>query len=488
MEEERERKRAERAGRVPFWRSVRTRYALTYILVVASILLVLNTYPLYMAENMVFNAKQENLKRQALVMGAALAVSENLSSESVEQTMALLEKVQVTRILVTDRNARILYDTSTIEDRRSDVALMAEVVKALDGYDVTRAEYRNGAFRSRAAVPVVYRGEILGSVYLYEYDADQAEILHTIQSNLRSISIVIGFIALLLVLLFTKALTASTARLLGAIRRVREGEYSHRAEVRGSDEIAQLADEFNQLTGRLQVTEEARRRFVSDASHELKTPLACIRLLTDSILQNPDVDIETCREFVADIGSEADRLTRISEHLLALTRLDAGGTRKQECVELNQVAERAVHMLEPLAEASDVTLRAYLEPACTVLAGADDLYQVAFNLIENAIKYNVPAGSVDVTVCPRGDQIALIVLDTGVGIPDEDIGRVFDRFYRVDKARSRERGGTGLGLSIARDTARLHGGDITVEHGKNGVGSRFTAVFPALPKEEDASV
>ena len=445
MEEERERKRAERAGRVPFWRSVRTRYALTYILVVASILLVLNTYPLYMAENMVFNAKQENLKRQALVMGAALAVSENLSSESVEQTMALLEKVQVTRILVTDRNARILYDTSTIEDRRSDVALMAEVVKALDGYDVTRAEYRNGAFRSRAAVPVVYRGEILGSVYLYEYDADQAEILHTIQSNLRSISIIIGFIALLLVLLFTKALTASTARLLGAIRRVREGEYSHRAEVRGSDEIAQLADEFNQLTGRLQVTEEARRRFVSDASHELKTPLACIRLLTDSILQNPDVDIETCREFV-------------------------------------------VHMLEPLAEASDVTLRAYLEPACTVLAGADDLYQVAFNLIENAIKYNVPAGSVDVTVCPRGDQIALIVLDTGVGIPDEDIGRVFDRFYRVDKARSRERGGTGLGLSIARDTARLHGGDITVEHGKNGVGSRFTAVFPALPKEEDASV
>lgn len=129
-----------------------------------------------------------------------------------------------------------------------------------------------GAFRSRSAVPVVYRGITLGAVYLYEYDTGQAELLQSIQSNLRYISIMIACLSLLLAMVLSKALTRSISQLLKAIRTVRQGEYSHRVALKSKDELAQLADEFNQLTGRLQTTEEARRRFVSDASHELKTP------------------------------------------------------------------------------------------------------------------------------------------------------------------------------------------------------------------------
>jgi signal transduction histidine kinase len=260
---------------------------------------------------------------------------------------------------------------------------------------------------------------------------------------------------------------------------VREGEYDHRAEVRGSDELAQLADQFNQLTQRLQTTEEARRRFVSDASHELKTPLASIRLLTDSILQNPDVDRDTVREFVADIGDEADRLTRISEHLLTLTRLDAGPEPQREPVELGKVAEKAAHRLRPLAQAVTVDLDLRVEPGCAVLATEDDLYQVVFNLVENAIKYNLPGGRVDVSVLREADQVVLTVADTGVGIPEEDRDKIFDRFYRVDKARSRAAGGTGLGLSIARDTAMVHGGHIDLAPGDGGKGTRFRVEFPS---------
>ena len=124
-----------------------------------------------------------------------------------------------------------------------------------------------------------------------------------------------------------------------------------------------------------------------------------------------------------------------------------------------------------------------LEPDCAVLATEDDLYQVAFNLMENAIKYNLPGGRVDVTVCREEDQACLIVEDTGVGIPEGDLPKIFDRFYRVDKARSRAAGGTGLGLSIARETARLHRGDITAEPGHGGKGTRFEARFPALTQE-----
>ena len=470
--------------RVPFFRSIQAKYALTYLLVVAVILIVMNTYPLLMAENMVFSSKENTLKRQALVIGSALAVSETLTREGVEQTMALLEEVQGTRVLVTNADGQVLYDSSDEDNRLGGYALMGEVVAALRGQDVSRSEYRDGAIRCWAAAPAMYNGQTLGAVYIYEYDREQAQVLLSIQSNLRYISLVICAAAAVLVLLLSKALTRNTGRLLSAIRRVREGEYSHRVESLGRDEMAQLADEFNQLTDRLQTTEEARRRFVSDASHELKTPLASIRLLTDSILQNESVDMGTVREFVADIGEEADRLTRISEHLLALTRLDAGAERKPEPVELGAVTEKVVHLLTPLAQAGEVELKCRIEPACTLLATEDDIYQVAFNLMENAIKYNLPGGRVDVTVRRLGGKVSLIVCDTGVGVPREDMPKIFDRFYRVDKARSRAAGGTGLGLSIARDTARLHGGDIKVGPNPAGRGTRFEAEFPAL-KEGD---
>ena len=473
-----------KTGRVPFWRSIQTKFAMAYLLVVAAIVLVLNTYPLLMAQNMVFSSKESTLKRQALTIGSALAVSETLTQEGVGQAMALLEDLQVTRVLVTDNAGLILYDSSTLDNRQGDYALMGEVVAALRGQDVFRTEYRGEAFRSRTAVPVTYRGVALGAVYLYEYDAEQAQVLRSIQDNLAYISMVICVVTLGLGLVLAKALTRNTSLLLGAIRRVREGEYSHRVEPRGKDEMAQLATEFNQLTDRLQTTEEVRRRFVSDASHELKTPLASIRLLTDSILQNPNVDMDTVREFVSDIGEESERLTRISERLLTLTRLDNGEERLEEAVELGPVVEKVAHMLRPLAQAVQVELSCRLEPGCMLLATQDDLYQVAFNLMENAIKYNLPDGRVDVTVCHEEDQVCLAVEDTGVGIPEEDMPKIFDRFYRVDKARSRAAGGTGLGLSIARETARLHRGDITVQPGSGGRGTRFEARFPALTRGE----
>ena len=150
---------------------------------------------------------------------------------------------------------------------------------------------------------------------------------------------------------------------------------------------------------------------------------------------------------------------------------------------MGAVVERVAHMLRPLAQAVNVELNCALEPDCVLLATQDDLYQVAFNLVENAMKYNLPGGRVDVTVCHEEDQVCLIVEDTGVGIPEEDMPKIFDRFYRVDKARSRAAGGTGLGLSIARETARLHRGDITVQAGSGGKGTRFEARFPALTQE-----
>ena len=240
---------------------------------------------------------------------------------------------------------------------------------------------------------------------------------------------------------------------------------------------------FNELTGRLQTTEEVRRRFVSDASHELKTPLASIRLLTDSLLQADHMDGETAREFLNDIGDEADRLTRITEKLLTLTRLDTAPAAEDVPVDVGAVVERVEHMLSPLARAVEVSLELKLQPGCVVLATEDDLYQIAFNLMENAVKYNLPGGRVLVTLTADGGRVVLRVEDTGVGIPEADLPKIFDRFYRVDKARSRAAGGTGLGLSIVRDTVLQHGGAVTARR-REPEGTCFEVSFAQWNGEE----
>lgn len=467
--------------KVSFFQSIQTKYALTYLAVIAAVLVLLNTYPVLVSEDLIFKSKQASLQSQTAVVASALAGLETLSIEGVEQVMNQLDDMGLNRIMVTDGAGMILYDTQEGGGTLHQYAMIREIAYALDRNTVFCSEFENGQFQSRAALPVIYRDTVIGSVFLYEEDEEQATLLQGVQSNLRSLSVAIAAGVLVVSVIFSKALTGRIGALLRAIRIVREGKYSHRVQLKGGDELAQLADEFNQLTDRLQTTDEVRRRFVSDASHELKTPLASIRLLSDSILQSEGIDLETTREFVADIGEEADRLTRISERLLTLTRLDAQQEVERVPVDVGTVVRKVEHMLRPLAEANGTTLESGLVEGCAVYAVADDLYQITFNLMENAIKYNRPEGEVMVSLRREGDEVVLRVEDTGVGIPEEDMDKIFNRFYRVDKARSRAAGGTGLGLSIVRDMARQHGGTVSVCR-REPEGSCFTVRFPAWQK------
>ena len=471
--------------RVPFWRSIQVKFALTYILIVAAVLSLLNTYPLLVSRDLVITSKETSLQSQAGFIAGALAVSETLTEEGVEQAMEDLGPMTFNRIMITGPTGLVLYDTEEVGNARGHYALLWEITTALrdTGNDVFRCEYRDGAFRSWAVAPVVYRNMVIGAVYLHERDTEQASLLLGIQNNLRNISFMICAVALVMSVIVSGAITRRIAALLRAIRIVREGEYGHRVVIKGGDELSQLAGEFNELTGRLQTTEEVRRRFVSDASHELKTPLASIRLLTGSILQTGDMDPATVKDFVSDIGEEAERLTRISEKLLTLTRMDSAVAVAEVPVDVKRVVEKVEHMLTPLADEGEVTVETDLQEDCMVLATEDDLYQIAFNLMENAVKYNLPGGSVTVTLRGAGDLVTFTVEDTGVGIPEEDLGKVFDRFYRVDKARSRAAGGTGLGLSIVRDTVRQHGGAVTVRR-RESEGTCFEVAFPRWYGEE----
>ena len=448
------------------------------------VLVLMNTYPLLVSEDLVFRAKHTALQASASAINTAVAGLEELTEENVAQAMEAVEIDGVSRAVVTDENGLALYDTREVGSAAGYYVFYTELVQALRGYSAVYSVYEEGAFRSSAAQPVLYRNQIIGAVYVYDYDTQQASLLKDLQNNLMRISVGIAILVVCVSLAFSRGLTRRLDSLLTAIRGVREGAYNQRAVLSGHDEYTQIAGEFNDLVDRLQETENARRRFVSDASHELKTPLAAIRLLTDSILQNENIDGATVREFVSDIGQEAERLSRITEDLLRLTRLDSGVAETPERVEISPVLERVVKMLRPVADEKDVSIVTACSDGAAAAATPGEIHQILYNLMENAVKYNRRGGFVRVAVDMGEETYTITVEDNGLGIPAEDLPRVFERFYRVDKARSRAAGGTGLGLSIVRDTVSRRGGVVRAE-GAPGGGTRFIVTLPCRLGEEE---
>ena len=443
----------------------------------------MNTYPLLVSQDLVFRAKRTTLLSSVSALNAAVANLDELTEENVAQAVSAVEAEGFSRAIITDPYGQVLYDTREAGNAAGRFVFYNELVEALRGSSAMYSVYKEGAFHSSAAQPVLYRNQIIGGVYVYEYDTQQASLLENLRTTLLSISLGIAGLVVTLSMIFSRQLTRRLGSLQGAIRGVREGAYNRRAVLSGHDEFTQIAGEFNDLVDRLQETESARRQFVSDASHELRTPLAAIRLLTDSILQNENMEGETLREFVSDIGQEAERLSRITADLLRLTRLDSGVAEAPVRVEVEPVMERAGRMLRPVAQEKGVDLLTICDSGAAVIATAGELHQIIYNLGENAIKYNRRGGFVRIRAEAGEDATVITVEDNGIGIPPEDLPNVFKRFYRVDKARSRAAGGTGLGLSIVSDTVIRRGGSIWAENVATG-GSRFTVTLPSLEQGE----
>ncbi len=447
--------------------------------VIVLILVVLNTYPVLVSQRFVYQSKQSSMSTQALLIASTLAGLDTLTTETVASIMGTLEDQGSTRLMITNKAGVVVYDTSIYDPTVGQYALFQELYDALQGNDVFRARFAQRAFQSKVAVPVYGLSGITGAVYIVEVDAAQASLLLRFQSDIANLSIGVATVVMLISIVVSSALTRRVAELLRAIRKIREGEYDHVVPVHGKDELAELAAAFNELTQRLETTERLRRQFVSDASHELKTPLTSIRLLTDSILLVEDMPLPDVREFVGDIGMEIDRLTRLAEKLLSLTKLDARVPQKLQSMDVAPVLQRVKHMLVPLAEQAQVSIRCELAAGCIVSAQPDDMYQIFFNVMENAIKYNHPNGEVNIYLFAQEDTVCIHVDDTGVGIPEEELPRLFDRFYRVDKARAREAGGAGLGLSIVHHMVTQNKGRILFKS-KIDEGTRVTLQFPLV--------
>lgn len=259
-----------------------------------------------------------------------------------------------------------------------------------------------------------------------------------------------------------------------------KGHLNQRIDIRGSGEFRQLGESFNIMSEKLEDLDNARNEFVSNASHELKTPLSAIKVLTESLLHMGIDDPEIYKEFLSDINFEIDRLNSIITDLLALVQLDkqSGAVQlNKEPVDLAKLAIRTLKSLQLLAEQKNITIGISNDDEVVVEGDSTKLQQVISNLVDNAIKYTPEGGRVSIDVNRSPEFAVLRVSDTGIGIPPEDLSRIFDRFFRVDKARSRNTGGTGLGLSIANRIVLMHGGYLRV-YSQEGKGSTFYIELP----------
>ncbi len=243
------------------------------------------------------------------------------------------------------------------------------------------------------------------------------------------------------------------------------------------DELGRLAATFNEMLDSLEHAYQAEQRFVADASHELRAPLTAIQANLELLQRQPDMTSADRREAVGEAGRETHRLARLVADLLALARADAGVSLRRQPVELDRVVLDAFGEARHLAQGQRIVLDG-LEPAL-VQGDPDRLKQLVLILLDNAVKYTPPDGRVTLGLRRNGSRAQVRVCDTGIGIPPEDLPRVFDRFYRADPARTRDPGGSGLGLPIARWIAAQHGGTVMLSSAV-GRGTTATVDLPAL--------
>ena len=321
-------------------------------------------------------------------------------------------------------------------------------------------------------------GAITGMVIISTSLSDIEARLQNISRTFVYYFLVISFLVLAISLLVSGTITKPIKVLHNGIRRMAQGRLDERVHITGRDEVAQLGEAFNTMAERLESLDQARNEFVANASHELRTPLSAVKVLSQSLQHSGENLPPIYMEFLQDIGDEIDRLDNIVEDLLTLVQLDVPETKvTREDVDLSDIVGRIISQLKPLALEKQIEVNVSKDETCPYYGDGDKLYQVFFNLIHNAIKYTPQEGTIWVTVACDEYEASISVRDTGIGMDPGEIPHIFDRFYRVDKARSRATGGTGLGLSIAHKIVTLHGGRIEVSS-ESGEGSTFTVVLP----------
>ena len=436
-------------------------------------------------ENRALQIRETEVLNQARIVSNQIATSGYMDGnrETVEILRAqigMLTTLYDGRILIVDDNFKILYDTYNLDDNRTIIS--EEVLQSYEGEATTVYDSVNRYLE--IALPITNPNDeaqtVIG-VLVVSVSTDNIALNLSYLSQICTmvVFIVVTIIAVIGVLTSIRLLVP-LKKLSDGIAQVQDGLSDKDLEVNDYTETMVICEKFNAMMKKIRAMDESRQEFVSNVSHELKTPLTSMKVLADSINSMPDAPIELYQEFMGDITNEIERETQIINDLLSLVKMDKSGvTLNIATVNINDLLEQIMKRLQPIADKQQVSL--VLETFRPVSADIDEvkLTLAITNLIENGIKYNSIDGEGWVHVSLNADHqyFYIKVEDNGCGIPEEDLDHIFERFYRVDKSHSREIGGTGLGLAITRNSILMHRGAIKA-HSELGEGTTFDVRIP----------
>jgi len=446
------------------------------LLIAFLVLVILATYTISTLKTyLIEQKKQEVLMRANIVSSINIDTFDEYKIARSMQTMPLERGF---RVMITDGQTKVYYDSQASESYVGKMLLDSSITEVLlNNKNISSCYEKDGEMIAEAAVPIIKDQKTIGSVLVNSSCKDIEEIVNHVMWAIVLFGLLIIVFVFLLSVFVATLLTKPIAKLTAFIKNMPKEKFQ-KCDITSKDEVGELVVAFNDLIERVDELEEKRRAFVSDASHELKTPLSIIKLLSDSLIQTPNPDPQFVREFLSDMGAEVERLTRIVQRLLDLTKMDRTSSMNIEMVSIGEICTEVYEKLTPLAENKDISF-VFNKPSDEVLIpiDRDSITEAIYNITDNSIKYTENGGTVKLEIMRDLGNILIRISDTGIGIPKEDIQKIFDRFYRVDKARARDTGGTGLGLSIAMDAVKLHGGYIEVSS-EEEKGSVFTIVLP----------
>ena len=386
------------------------------------------------------------------------------------------------RIIVVDSSGIVVNDSNKSGQEDQNILgktfLIPEVIDALDKKGVARQQ-KNGNIYAAASI-TDDNGASIGAVFISAVATDINITMKDLGKHIYFLLAGVAVIITIVVFFMSQIFMDPIKELMRVIKDMSEGHLDQRVPVNKylHNEFSDLAIACNNMADKLEKVDVSRGQFVSNVSHELKTPLSSIKVLTESVLLEPELPKETYIEFLQDINSEIDRMTEVINDLLTLVRLDQKDVPANFApASLNLIIEELVKRLYPLAKKRDIEI--VYENIKNVTADVDSmkLSLAISNLMENGIKYTSQGGSIRVSVDADHQNAFIIVSDTGIGMKEEELGKIFDRFYRVDKVRDRETGGTGLGLSITHSAVLMHKGSIKVTS-KENEGTTFLVRIP----------
>ena len=442
-------------------------------------------------EQRAVNVKISDVSTQLRILANHLITYHYLqdtSSEVINAELDQLSSLYDGRVLAINNDLKVVKDTYGISENKTIIS--EEVVRCIKGENTSRYDRNNGYVEMTIPITETVtlggnekeakeRKEIVRGVMLVSASTDSISVTMEILSRKALIVEVIVIIVTTIVsVLAAKILIRPFEKITEALDEAQEGYSSDPISVTDCVETEHIGDAFNRVLGRMKVLDTSRQEFVSNVSHELRTPITSMKVLADSLISQKDVPVELYQEFMEDIAEEIDREDEIITDLLSLVKMDrtAADLNITE-VDINALVELIMRRLRPIAQNRDVEV--VYESVRPVTAAVDEvkITQVISNLVENAIKYNKEHGWVRVKLDADHQYFSVEVADSGIGIPAESIDHIYERFYRVDKSRSREIGGTGLGLAITRSAILMHRGTIKVES-IEGEGTTFTIRIP----------